>query len=84
MLNNLQPKAQGRAHNRSTMMTNYSLLTDDVFDGILENQVASLSAAQLLAIPGIYEILREELNNDVLDSWAEDNPSLAYPDSDDE
>ena len=38
--------------------------------------------AAILSVPGVYEILAEEWNNDVLDTWVELNPELAYPDED--
>ena len=59
-------------------------MTDNEFDGILESIVDGLTAAQILAIPGIYEVLREELNNDILDTWAEQNPEKAFTDEEDE
>ncbi len=46
-----------------------SEMTTDEFDGILEGIVDMMTPAQILSIPGIYEILAEELNNDVLDTW---------------
>jgi len=45
----------------------FSCVTDATFDDELAAQVGRLSPEALLAIPGIYEILREELNNSVLD-----------------
>lgn len=50
--------------------TNYDSMTDDEFDAILCQIVDKKSASTWMTIyPGIYEILREELNNEVLSAW---------------
>lgn len=48
-----------------------SRLSQDRFDAILEALVDGMTAAQLLSIEGVYEILAEELNNDILTTWEE-------------
>lgn len=45
----------------------YSWVTDEMFENKLEDLVGKMSTVDLMAIPGINEILREELNNEVLD-----------------
>lgn len=60
-------------------MADYSKMTDSDFDRYLTEAVRSLSAEQWLAIPGIYDVMREAYNNEVLDAWSNDNPELAYP-----
>ena len=51
-----------------TMKQNdYSWVTDEMFENKLEDLVGKMSTVDLMAIPGINEILREELNNEVLD-----------------
>lgn len=47
-------------------MNDYAHVTDDMFDGALESIVDGMAASELLAIPEVYEALREALNNDVL------------------
>jgi len=47
-------------------MSAYSWVTDDLFDAALVAIVEELSAESLLAIPGVYEVLSEHLNNEVL------------------
>jgi len=48
----------------------YNNLTEDEFHRILQEKVLiDLNAGDYLAIPGIYEILAEYYNNDVLDEW---------------
>jgi len=47
-------------------------VTDDIFDGALETMVDGMNGSRLLSIPGIYEILSEELNNDILSSLVDD------------
>jgi hypothetical protein len=49
-----------------------SNVTTEQFDAELIDLVDGMSGEQLLAIPGIYEILSEELNNDVLSALCAD------------
>lgn len=42
-------------------------ITDAQFDAALEELLSELSANQLLDIPGIYEILSEYFNNDIIE-----------------
>jgi hypothetical protein len=49
-------------------------ISQDEFDTYLENLVGMMTPAQLLAIPGVYEVLSEELNNDVMAAWEDDHP----------
>jgi len=51
----------------------YSQMTNEEFDSILEE----ISGCDL-SIPGVYEAVSEEYNNDVLETWAERNPCKAY------
>lgn len=53
--------------------TDYSTMTQDDFAEHLHKVVSRMSTAELLAVPGVFEVLSEEMNNDVLDSWAADN-----------
>lgn len=59
-------------------MPDYTRLREDVFDAILEEMVEEMGA-KVLTIGDVYSILREELNNDILDKWAETHPEDAYP-----
>ena len=54
-------------------MRDYSKMTDDDFDSILEEVVGKMSPSQILAIGDVNMILREELNNEVLEIWGERN-----------
>ena len=47
-------------------MSNYDWVTDEMFDEALRAMVAEMSSWSVLDIPGVYELVREELNNDVL------------------
>lgn len=51
------------------MAGNYDDMTNEHFDALLERQVGALDGAALLAIPGVYEVLSEHFNNDVLGQW---------------
>jgi hypothetical protein len=48
-------------------MANYSWITDEMFSEKLEEILDEGSASDLLAIPGIYEIVSEHFNNDVIE-----------------
>ena len=50
---------------------NYDLVTWEEHDAILEELIDGKSAKELLHIPGIYEVVSEEWNNDILDIWAD-------------
>lgn len=45
-------------------------MTQDQFDDILKNCVHETPSIELLSINGIYEILSEYFNNEVLERWA--------------
>lgn len=57
----------------------FSQMTDKEFQDILEDIVAEMDVYQLMEIPNIHSILTEELNDVVLERWAEKNPDYAYP-----
>lgn len=44
-------------------------ITQDEFDDILIEILEDKSRTTILQIPGIYEILAEEFNNDVISRW---------------
>lgn len=44
----------------------YGWVTDEIFDRKLEELVGQMTAEDILAMPGVYEIVSEELNNEVL------------------
>jgi len=54
------------------MNVDYDWITEDMFYEKVENILNRLSGIELLAIPGIYAILCEELNNQVLEELTED------------
>jgi hypothetical protein len=47
-------------------VNDYSWVTTEMFAKKLEELVGKLSTAELMAMPGFYEIASEELNNEVL------------------
>jgi hypothetical protein len=51
------------------MSEDFSWVTDEMFDSKLEELAAN---EDLLAIPGVLEIVREELNNAVLEALKEE------------
>ena len=53
-------------------MTDYSKMTDEDFDRILHNIVSEMSTGDILSYGDINMILREELNNEVLQRWEEE------------
>ena len=50
-------------------MQDYSDCTQEEFNAVLLAILDNMKASDLLTIPGIYEILAEEFNNEVLDQW---------------
>ncbi len=57
----------------------FSQMTDEEFQDILEDIVTEMDVYQLMEIPNIRSILTEELNDEVLERWVEKNPDYAYP-----
>ena len=51
-------------------MADYSKMTDAEFDRILRDILREMTGEQLLSIEGIYELVSEEFNNEILDRWA--------------
>ncbi len=41
-------------------------ISQETFDEILSDIVENMTAAAILAVPGVYEALAEDLNNEVL------------------
>ena len=66
-------------------MPDYSSVTQEEFDEKLEEILGRMSVDQLMAIPGFYEIVREELNNEVLEALRpEEDEKQVLDDDDDE
>lgn len=53
-------------------MNKYDKMTQEDFDRILEEILSDYKGNQLLLIPGIYEVVSEHFNNDVLRQWEEE------------
>lgn len=52
-------------------MTTYDIPPDE-WMRILRDIVGDLSAETLIGIPGLYEVLNEQFNNDIIDQWVEE------------
>lgn len=65
----LMDMQRGRPRKKRPGEGDYSAMTTDEFDTILVALIAKQTADALLTIPGIYEILAEEFNNEVLTEW---------------
>jgi len=50
----------------------YEQVMNEVFNEELERLVGELSPCALLSIPGVYEVLAEYFNNEVLEALSED------------
>ena len=48
-------------------------ITNEEFDSILMEIVNEQTAASLLSIPGVYELVSEDFNNAILALWDERN-----------
>lgn len=47
-------------------------MTDEEFNRILDELCAQHGTDWLLSVPGVYEVVAEELNNAVLSVWSEE------------
>jgi len=69
-------------------MANYSQMTNEEFVKYLEQVVTEDYGEDawklVMTINGVYDAVKEEFNNEVLDMWATANPDKAYPNEDDE
>ena len=52
-------------------MSKYDFVTEEIFGRELERQVNDMSAWDLLSIPGVYEAVKEHLNDNVLEALEE-------------
>jgi hypothetical protein len=52
-------------------MEDYSKMTTQEFDDILEELVKKNAASLLIAIPGAYEVFSDYFNNEILHVWRE-------------
>lgn len=59
------------------MKTTFDKCSQEDFDRILDELVSKMTPASVLAIDGVRELVQEELNNEVLDEWARQNPEDA-------
>lgn len=53
-------------------VVDYSWVTDKMFQDMLEKIAHERGTEYLLSIPGVYELVSEDLNNDVLDRLEEE------------
>ena len=44
-------------------------MTTEEFDSILIQLLQEMNASQLITIPGIYEIVSEHFNNEIIEKW---------------
>lgn len=59
----------------------YDWVTEEMFDSKFREIVGGMSTDQLLAVPGVYEALKEDLNNQVLEELEDENPPDARDES---
>lgn len=55
-------------------MSIYSKMSQADFDTYLDDLVSRMTPAAILSIAGVRALVQEELNNEVLDAWAKENP----------
>lgn len=53
-------------------MSKYDKMTQEEFDNILEDLMRK-NVGSLLTIPGVYEAVSEHFNNEILETWEEQN-----------
>jgi hypothetical protein len=49
-------------------------ISDQEFYNKLEKKLSEITAASLLTIPGIYEIVSEEFNNEIIEEFESERP----------
>jgi len=54
-------------------MTGWQWVTDEMFNGKMTSLASAIGTGRLLQIPGVYELVKEELNNTVLESLADEH-----------
>lgn len=52
-------------------MSRYSKIKQEEYDSILIDILENITVSELLDIPGVYEAVSEEYNNEVLKIWEE-------------
>ena len=52
----------------ATKKSKYAWVTSEMFDAKLAELLSEMSGAEILQIPGVYEVVSEELNNDALEA----------------
>ena len=50
-------------------------MPQEVFTEYLENIFSRMKPSEILAIPGVWDLVAEELNNQIIDEWTEDQKS---------
>ena len=64
-LNSMKAKSQFDSKGES----NYINMRDEDFNRILETIIKKQTPSQLITIPGLYEVISEHFNNEVLEEW---------------
>ena len=59
------------------MTEQYEWVTDAMFDRALTSILDNMTGQQILAVPGAYEVLSEDLNNAVLDRLTDEREAEA-------
>jgi hypothetical protein len=54
----------------------YTNLSHDEFVRRLTEKVDEMTGGAVLAVPGVYELMSEHWNNDILDDWKSDQPDV--------
>jgi len=56
-----------------TIEKNKRVISQGEFDAILMDKLENVPVREILCYPGIYEILSEEFNNEVMEAWEDAN-----------
>lgn len=57
-------------------MKDYSWVTDEMFDRMLVDILDDTDSSEILAIPGVYDLVKEYFNNEVLEQLEEEREDL--------
>jgi len=58
-------------------MNDYSKMTQEDFYRLLADKMDEQPASSLLTVPGVYEAVSEEFNNDILSAWEVEQKTLS-------
>lgn len=66
------------AYPDSDDMLDFTMLTDELFDELLQELINESTVELILMTGDVYSVVKEELNNQMLDSWAKEHLTTLF------